>query len=140
MANIDRDYIDMGTLRINKISRNTFGLSGTVLFHKNLGDDVKAEIIVLHGPNKGHVYASPKESICKFTAEEKKVYPDLVEASNLPQPGTCPIPKNNYTVNNYIVRKEHLPKIVPAGTYYIEIVFSLLDSPIAGYSVEAIVT
>lgn len=140
MANIDSEYIDKGTLRIKKISRNTFGLSGTVFVHKNLGDDVKAEIIILHGPNKGRVFASQKESICKFTAEEKNVYPDLVEASNLPEPGTCPIPKNNYTVNNYIIRKEHLPKLVAPGNYFIEIVFLMFDSPIAGYWVEAIVS
>lgn len=130
----------MGTLRINKISRNTFGLSGTVLIHKNLGDDVKAEVLVLHGPKKGRVYASQKESICKFTAEEKKVYPDLVAASNLPEPGTCPIPKNNYTVNNYVVRKEHLPKLVAPGDYFIEVLFFIDDAAIAGYSVEAVVT
>lgn len=140
MPNFDHEYIDMGTLRVKKISRNTFGLSGTVLVHKNLGDDVKAEIIVLRGPNKDRFYTSKSESICKFTSEEKKVYPDLVEASNLPAPGTCPIPKNNYTVNNYIVRKEHLPKIVPPGTYFIEILLLIFDSPIAGYSVEAIIT
>lgn len=140
MANVDREYIDMGTLRIKKISRNTFGLSGTLLINKNLGDDVKAEVLVLHGPKKGRFYGSQKESICKFIAEEKKVYPDLVEASNLPEPGTCPIPKNNYTINNYVVKKENLPKLVPAGDYFIEVMFFIDDSAIAGYSVEAIVT
>lgn len=128
----------MGTLRIRKVSRNTFALSGTVMILKTLGDDVKLEVIIMHG-RKTRVYAPPKESICKFIAEEKRIYPGLVEVSNFPEPGTCPILKNNYTITNYIVRTENLPKIVPLGTYFIDILATIDGSSIAGYTLEAVI-
>ena len=42
---------------------------------------------------KGPLFFNIERPICQFIAEDEDLYPGLHEKSNLPEPGTCPLPK-----------------------------------------------
>jgi hypothetical protein len=77
------------------------------------------------------------EPICNFIKNDKFAYPEVHKNSNLPPPGTCPILKNNYTVNSLHLDAEKLPSL-PPGKYAVKIIYSSEGKNLAGYTVKII--
>jgi uncharacterized protein (DUF2141 family) len=77
------------------------------------------------------------EPICNFIKNDKFVFPALHKSSNLPAPGTCPILKNNYTVNSMQVEAEKFPSL-PPGKYAVKVFYASEGKILAGYTVKII--
>lgn len=53
-------------------------------------------------PN-GALLLKKSQPFCDYIKNDNLVWPDLVKASNMPHQKTCPFPKGNYTIKNYVV-------------------------------------
>jgi hypothetical protein len=85
---------------------------------------------------KGFSFYKGSEPVCNFIKNDKLIYPDLLKFSNLPEPGTCPILKGNYTVNNMHFDVDRYPTL-PPGPYQIKASYSIKGRVIGGYLVKA---
>ncbi|EAT41907.1 AAEL006495-PA [Aedes aegypti] len=121
----DQSFYKPGTLRLTKKSRNMLVVSGTWEFLQNMGADI--QIVrsffyknALTGQyQKVHIL---KQSLCDFVNKDTLIMPKIREVSNVPEPGSCPIPKGRYTIENYRYElPEALP--VPPGDYRVVIQF-----------------
>ncbi|KAM7348233.1 chemosensory protein A 7a [Cochliomyia hominivorax] len=134
----DTKYIDWDTLGLKKKGRNQFVVGGSVTLNLNLADEQKINIQIFpydkERKAKGPLIFNLEKEICKFIAEDEDMYPGVKEKSNLPDPGTCPVPKGEYTIDDYEVQADFLPDDIPKGDYLL--VFLLKDgiTPVAGFT------
>ncbi|KXJ69247.1 hypothetical protein RP20_CCG028118 [Aedes albopictus] len=100
----DPNFYKPGTLRITKKSRNLMVVAGSFELLQNAGEDVQAVFTLLRKniltDQYWEVWAQNKP-LCAFLNEDTFVLPALREVSNLPEAGTCPIPKGRYNIDNY---------------------------------------
>jgi Protein of unknown function (DUF1091) len=71
---------------------------------------------------------------CEFIEKETMFYPGLVENSDAPKPGTCPLPKGVYTINNYLMDSSQIPQNFE-GKYRGRIIVLLNDKMVDDASV-----
>ncbi|XP_062556671.1 uncharacterized protein LOC134221493 [Armigeres subalbatus] len=112
----DPDFYNQGTLRITKKSRNLLVVSGTFLTFVNIGDDCVFEYSVHYkSPVTGNhrTILQRQMPFCEFINTDTLVLPKLREVSNIVKKGECPVPKGNYTIQNY---KFELPEALPLPT------------------------
>ncbi|XP_035783208.1 uncharacterized protein LOC118461696 [Anopheles albimanus] len=131
--------VDYGTMRLTRKARNTFSILGSFSLLQNVGDD--AEIMWAAyklEPFNGHrqKYGAGAGKLCQVIAGDEVVYPQVQQKSNLPPKGTCPIPKGNYTINDFVLDEKSLPPFVPPGEWLMEIKM-LRDGKLGGgYGVQ----
>lgn len=112
----DPNFYNPGTLRITKKSHNELVISGTVEFLQNVGEDIQFQYSMSRKEVLTGRYRKFKErklSLCEFVSTDTFLIPKLRTVSNIPEPGTCPLPKGRYTIQNY---KHELPKVIFTST------------------------
>ncbi|TMW54189.1 hypothetical protein DOY81_000773 [Sarcophaga bullata] len=127
----DQKYVDWDTLALKQKGRNKFVIQGNIILNLNLGDEQKINLQVFpydkERKAKGPLCFNIERPICQFIAEDEDIYPGLREKSNLPEPGTCPLAKNEYSIDDYEMKADFLPADTPKGDYLL--VFLILDGP-----------
>ncbi|EAT41906.1 AAEL006504-PA [Aedes aegypti] len=115
----DPSVYKTGTLRVTKKSRNLVVVSGTWELLQNMGEDVECVHSVFRKSELSGQYKKfmeSKQAFCEYFNKDMIFLPKIREVSNLPEPGICPLPKGNYTVENYTYElQEALP--MPPGDY-----------------------
>ncbi|ETN57898.1 hypothetical protein AND_010526 [Anopheles darlingi] len=116
------DLIDYGTVRMTRKGRNTFSILGSFTLFINVGDEAQImwEAYKLDRSGNKNKYGSGSGRLCKVLAGDEFVYPSLLEKSNFPPRDTCPFPKGNYTIYDYVLDDKSLPPFVPAGEWLME--------------------
>lgn len=85
---------------------------------------------------KGIPLVKGKEPACDFIKNDEKFYPYLLKTSDVPQPGTCPIPKANYTITDFVVPLDVLPNVTP-GKYELKVSYTTQGKQIGGYTIKS---
>ncbi|XP_017869910.1 PREDICTED: uncharacterized protein LOC108618422 [Drosophila arizonae] len=126
----DDSWVDWGTLRMKKVSRNQYTLDGEFEFKRNIGDEQKLSLQVFSydegAKQKGPMVMNVNKPFCEFVNEDVDTYPNLQKKSNMPEQGDCPFPKGKYTIDNYELETTFLPDDAPKGDYLLEL--TLLDN------------
>uniref|UniRef100_A0A182IMF7 MD-2-related lipid-recognition domain-containing protein n=1 Tax=Anopheles atroparvus TaxID=41427 RepID=A0A182IMF7_ANOAO len=78
-----------------------------------------------------HTFINGHGSLCKIIASDEVIYPSLLETSTLPPQNSCPFPKGNYTIYDYIADEEKLPAALPLSEWQVELTLTL-DAKICG--------
>ncbi|XP_065090371.1 uncharacterized protein LOC135711430 [Ochlerotatus camptorhynchus] len=100
----DPEFLDMGTLRVTKKSRNLLVVSGTWECFQTMGDEVQFVLSLFSKNRLTGEYSKITEqqsTACKYINSDTLLVPKIREASNIPERGTCPIPKGKFTINNF---------------------------------------
>ncbi|XP_058060337.1 uncharacterized protein LOC131211018 [Anopheles bellator] len=133
------DFVDYGTLRLVRKARNTFAVSGTLSILQNIGDEAYIFYVIYKlGAFDGQrrKYLDGNGRVCKLISGDEYIYPQMLNYSNLPSKDTCPFPKGNYTVNDFVVDERKLPAIIPPGEWLI-VVKLMRDGKLgAGYRIN----
>ncbi|XP_062556670.1 uncharacterized protein LOC134221492 [Armigeres subalbatus] len=109
----DPKFFDPGTLRITKKSRNMLVVSGSYQSFENLGDDYQfMYCLKLKSPVTGNyrIVLQRQMPVCEFMDTDTNILPKLREVSNISKQGECPVPRANYTIQNF---KVALPETLP---------------------------
>ncbi|KAH8387268.1 hypothetical protein KR093_006021 [Drosophila rubida] len=134
--NDDEKWIDWGDLRMKKVARNQFTLTGSFEVKRNLGDEQKVSMQVFmyddSTQEKGPMVMNVEKPFCQFVNEDEDTYPYVQKASNLPEQGQCPFPKGSYTIDKYELETSFLPDDAPKGDYLIELNTLDKDMPVTG--------
>lgn len=69
-------------------------------------------------PN-GDLLVRNKQPVCDFTKKDTLVYPDLIDASNLPKNRPCPLTKGNYTIDNFVINDSKFGPL-PYGKFLVK--------------------
>ncbi|KAI8035439.1 uncharacterized protein LOC128260668 [Drosophila gunungcola] len=129
-------WVDWGTLRMKKIGRNQFAVSGDFEFKLNMGDEQKITLRVFvydsKASRKGPLVMNVNKPFCKFIKEDEDTYPHIQKVSNLPEQGKCPFPKGKYTIDKYEMETNFLPDNAPKGDYLLQLSLQDRDIPVAG--------
>ncbi|XP_039433816.1 uncharacterized protein LOC120416197 [Culex pipiens pallens] len=133
--NSDKAFINYGTLRVSKKSRNLFVVAGYFEYLQNVDDNTKVDYAIYYNDNKKPMIAG-KQGYCKVLDNDSGVLRRLREVSNMPPPGTCPFPKGRITINNYELDDSQLPMTLPPGQY--TLVMKMIESNElkAGYKIK----
>jgi ganglioside GM2 activator len=51
----------------------------------------------------GHLLFRKELPVCDYIKREVMIWPKLEKASNLPKNKPCPLPKGNYTIENFVI-------------------------------------
>ena len=128
------DYISFQNLRVKRYNKTVHAVNGGINFNIDFGEGWD---VVMHcwrsklGNNQWELTAlkAPRQNVCDFV---KTVYKDQIQtefhdSSDLPVfmdgDSTCPFPKGNYTLTNYMADVRNFPTSLQDGTYRIEIFF-----------------
>ncbi|KAH8300981.1 hypothetical protein KR044_007702 [Drosophila immigrans] len=140
--NDDEKWIDWGDLRMKKVSKNKFTLTGSFEFKRNMGDEEKAsssknlsmQVFMYDDTTqeKGPMVMNVQKPFCQFVNEDEDTYPYLQKASDLPEQGQCPYPKGSYTIDKYELETTFLPDDAPKGDYLVELNILDKDIPVTG--------
>ncbi|KAH8407374.1 hypothetical protein KR215_005018 [Drosophila sulfurigaster] len=134
--NDDEKWVDWGDLRMKKVSKNKFTLTGTFEFKRNMGDEQKLSMQVFmyddSTQEKGAMVMNVEKPFCQFVNEDEDTYPYLQKSSDLPEQGGCPFPKGTYTIDKYELETTFLPDDAPKGDYLIELNTLDKDMPVTG--------
>ncbi|KAL7743817.1 hypothetical protein ACLKA6_000224 [Drosophila palustris] len=132
----DTKWIDWGDLRMKKVSRNKFTLTGSFDVNMNMGDEQRLSLQVFNYDDntneKGALVMNVNKPFCQFVNEDEDTYPYMQKASDLPDQGNCPFPKGHYTINSYELETTFLPDNAPKGDYLIELNALDKDIPVTG--------
>lgn len=117
----DLEFYNPGTLRVTKKSRNLLLITGSWDLFQNIGENVQFVNIVLRKnlvTGRYQKIMEQKLTFCDFVNKDTLIVPKIREVSNIPEPGTCPLPKGRFTINDY---KFELPEALPLppGDYLI---------------------
>ncbi|XP_050100880.1 uncharacterized protein LOC126581342 [Anopheles aquasalis] len=116
--------VDYGTVRLTRKGRNTFSILGSFSVLQNIGDE--AEIMwtaykLDPFSDRRQKYGAGAGKLCQVIAGDELVYPQLLQVSDFPPKGTCPFPKGNYTIDEYVLDERSLPPFIPPGEWLVEI-------------------
>lgn len=109
----DLEFFNPGTVRITKKSRNLLLITGSWDVFQNIGPDVQGVNILLRKnplTDRYQKLMEQKMPFCEFMNKDTLIIPKIRQVSNIPEAGTCPIPKGRYTIDNY---KFELPEALP---------------------------
>uniref|UniRef100_A0A182NQW2 MD-2-related lipid-recognition domain-containing protein n=1 Tax=Anopheles dirus TaxID=7168 RepID=A0A182NQW2_9DIPT len=117
------DVVDFGTLRMKKVGPNKCVITGSIMLFQNFGDEVtvSGKLFRKASGTGGVPYFAHINTFCKMLVKDVLIYPQLLEHSNFPPQGTCPITKGNYTVDNFLVDLKKLPQVVPYGEWLLQL-------------------
>lgn len=71
-------------------------------------------MIELRSVLNGEVLMKAEKPFCDLWTTEKTVIPEIRKASNMPET-SCPVPKGNYTITNYVIDQTKFE--LPPGSY-----------------------
>ncbi|XP_016946327.1 uncharacterized protein LOC108021998 [Drosophila biarmipes] len=135
-------WVEWETLRMKKVSRNKFVVSGDFEFKLNMGDQQKIALMVFtydsNARKRGPMVLNVNKPFCQFINEDEDTYPQIQKVSNLPEQGKCPFPKGKYQIDNYEMETNFLPDNAPKGDYLLLLTMMDNEIPVAG--LEATVT
>ncbi|XP_065365718.1 uncharacterized protein CheA7a [Calliphora vicina] len=138
----DQKYVNWDTLGLQQKGRNKFVVGGSFTLNLNLADEQKLNLQVFPYDKdkqaKGPLVFNIEREVCKFIAEDEDIYPGIKDKSNLPDPETCPLPKGEYTIEDYEMNADFLPADTPKGDYLLVFLLKEGMSPVAGFT--AIIT
>ncbi|XP_055644757.1 uncharacterized protein LOC129780469 [Toxorhynchites rutilus septentrionalis] len=135
----DPAFMDYGTLRVAKKSRNLFVIAGEFEFFTNMDDSTKIVYEIFYGDNSKPLL-SGETGFCESLNHDTKVMRRLRELSNLPGTGVCPFPKGKYNINKYELDDSQLPLAIPAGKYTLSVVMIVENEVKAGYKLYSTVS
>uniref|UniRef100_A0A182MTH5 MD-2-related lipid-recognition domain-containing protein n=1 Tax=Anopheles culicifacies TaxID=139723 RepID=A0A182MTH5_9DIPT len=118
------DILDYGTIRLTRQGKNQLGVSGSFSILQNAGSETQ------------QMFINGRGSLCEIVAKDEVIYPHLLESSNLPPQDSCPFPKGNYTIYNYVMDEQRLPPAVPASEWIIETLLSRDGKIGAGFRIN----
>ncbi|XP_050071353.1 uncharacterized protein LOC126559267 [Anopheles maculipalpis] len=120
------DMIDYGTIRLTRQGKNQLGVSGSFTVLQNAGRETQVRWIVYKVNFMGNkqMFVNGAGSLCEIIAQDEVVYPHLLEMSNLPPQDSCPFPKGNYTIHNYVLDEQRFPPALPASDWIMEVILT----------------
>lgn len=92
--NTDLNIINPGSVRIARLTRTEFGVSGDIYLFKSINNKGLVDMIINRvavGNNPIQVHRK-QGKLCDFIQTDDQFYPKLVKSSNFPEP-QCPFPK-----------------------------------------------
>ncbi|XP_058117683.1 uncharacterized protein LOC131289037 [Anopheles ziemanni] len=127
------DFVDYGTIRLTRKQKNTFSIAGSFTVFQNAGTEMQAHWTIYKIDFMGakHKFVDGHGSLCQIIAKDATIYPSLLESSNLPPQDSCPFPKGNYTIYNYIADEEKFPPALPLSEWLMEVTL-MLDGQLCG--------
>ncbi|XP_017001429.2 uncharacterized protein CheA7a [Drosophila takahashii] len=130
------NWVVWGTLRMKKVSRNKFVVSGDFEFKLNMADQQKIALMVFtydqNTKKRGAMVLNVNKPFCQFIKEDEDTYPQILKVSNLPEQGKCPFPKGKYQIDNYELETNFLPDNAPKGDYLLQLTLMDREIPVAG--------
>uniref|UniRef100_A0A182VW48 MD-2-related lipid-recognition domain-containing protein n=1 Tax=Anopheles minimus TaxID=112268 RepID=A0A182VW48_9DIPT len=132
------DMLDYGTIRLTRQGKNQLGVSGSFTVLQNMGTETRVRWIIYKVDifGKKQMFINGAGSLCEIIAKDEVVYPHLLELSNLPPQDSCPFPKGNYTIHNYVLDEQRLPPAVPASDWVVESYMSRQGKIGAGFKIN----
>ncbi|XP_053690739.1 uncharacterized protein LOC128739285 [Sabethes cyaneus] len=115
VSNYDKTAILLGTIRLTRMSRNNFVVTGDVEYLKNFGN----EYTVRNSLDR-LIYAK-SEPFCDLFNSPYVFMKRFREASGVPPGNYCPLPKNRYVVDNFRIQDTDLPLVALKDTYTISV-------------------
>ncbi|KAG5673764.1 hypothetical protein PVAND_003784 [Polypedilum vanderplanki] len=122
----DNDYIDFGTLRVTKVKKNYYSISGNFEIKQNLGNEKKI-LLEIKSKTTGSLIYKREDLLCTFLQKENLIIPGLIQKSNIPtdvMTDLCPFPSGDYWIKNYTIDESKF-LTAPIGNYNTKI--SLLE-------------
>ena len=87
----DETFMDYGTFRAARKSKNLYILAGNLEFKRNVGDKTNVRYEVFNEQNQLVFFG--EKSFCEWMKTDTIIYPDLSKASNMPDGRECPLKK-----------------------------------------------
>ncbi|EAT41910.1 AAEL006503-PA [Aedes aegypti] len=112
----DPSFIDYGTLRVSKKSRNVFVIDGKFELFQNGGDETRIVYQITFGDQRQPMF-SGDVGYCESIDNDGVILTKLREVSNIPPKGTCPFPKGEYHIDKYQLDESQIPPMIPHGKY-----------------------
>ncbi|XP_062554887.1 uncharacterized protein LOC134219980 isoform X4 [Armigeres subalbatus] len=131
----DPNFIDYGTLRVSKKSRNLFVIDGKYELFQNGGDEVRIVYQIVYGSQSQPMF-SGNIGFCESINGDGVVLTKLRQVSNLPPKGTCPYPKGKYYVDKYQLDESQIPPMLPPGQYTLTVQMVLSGQIKGGYKLK----
>lgn len=123
----DTKFINFNDLRLRKINKTHHNVNGDVNILHDIGNDFQLQVQQFVKTGEGYqptaMHFGPFKA-CDFVQKEKLFVPAILEASNFPQNGSCPLKKNIYHINGFDFPLKYSPFHFE-GDYMFE--FRLLD-------------
>ncbi|KAH8396320.1 hypothetical protein KR222_008139 [Zaprionus bogoriensis] len=140
----DSNWMDWGDLRMKKVSKNKFVVTGSFENKRNFGNEQRLSMQVFAydelAKEKGPLVLNVNKPFCQFVNEDEDTYPYLLKVSDLPPQDECPFPKGKYTINKYELETTFLPDDAPKGDYLVELNFLDKEIPVTGLVVSVTLT
>ncbi|XP_058465343.1 uncharacterized protein LOC131438946 [Malaya genurostris] len=118
--NTDSSLLSFGTLRLSRKARNVFVVTGAFELFKNVDNDYKISTELFFAQSTSPLFSSTSGA-CDTMSSDNELLNRLRNVSNLPPPGTCPIKKGVYQIDDYVLDENQLPVMAWKGTYKIVI-------------------
>ncbi|XP_035919678.1 uncharacterized protein LOC118517546 [Anopheles stephensi] len=120
------DMLDYGTIRLTRQGKNELGVSGSFTVFQNTGKEAQVRWTVYKIDFMGNkrMFINGAGSLCEIIAQDEVVYPHLLEKSNLPPQDSCPFPKGNYTIHNFVLDEQRFPPALPASDWIVETILT----------------
>uniref|UniRef100_A0A1L8DNL4 Putative conserved secreted protein n=2 Tax=Nyssomyia neivai TaxID=330878 RepID=A0A1L8DNL4_9DIPT len=90
----------------------------------------ETSMAMYHSPkNDGkyeEIFKLPKEKICDYMKGElykDHIYPEFKELSNIPEPGTCPVPKGVYKIAEHVINVDDAKGLGKIGGWRMDTTF-----------------
>uniref|UniRef100_A0A1S4HDC0 MD-2-related lipid-recognition domain-containing protein n=3 Tax=gambiae species complex TaxID=44542 RepID=A0A1S4HDC0_ANOGA len=129
--------VDFGTLQVQNAGTNMCSISGQFCLLQSFGDDVTVSTKLYRkatGMN-GIPYYMFSCTLCELIKKDTTIYPQLIEYSNFPVQGTCPVPKGNYTLRNFVLDMTKMPLVMPYGEWILLLQYSKNYEALAGQEI-----
>ncbi|XP_053670847.1 uncharacterized protein LOC128721149 [Anopheles nili] len=132
-----KDLMDYGTIRPNRQGRNELGVTGSFTVFQNIGAETQIHWSVYKVDIMGHkrMFLDGTGSLCQIIAKDESIYPQLLETSNLPPQDSCPFPKGNYTIFNYILDEQRFPPVAIRSDWLFEVIITRDGKVCGGFRV-----
>ncbi|XP_052890338.1 uncharacterized protein LOC128298610 [Anopheles moucheti] len=120
------DMLEYGTIRLTRHGKNELGVEGSFRVLQNAGTETQVRWTVYKIDFMGNkrMFVNGAGTLCDILAKDEVIYPALLEVSNLPAQDSCPFPKGNYTINNYVLDEHRFPPALPASDWIIETIMT----------------
>lgn len=136
----DNDQIFKYDVDVVKKDDTTFIVKGKVDQLKDIEENMKIEIKLYHGKDGEELKEIMKKErpVCEFMKGPYKtfIYPKFEKTSNIPKPEKCPVPKENYVINETEFDANKFKKFSMPGKWKIEARLMQEDKIISGIVME----
>uniref|UniRef100_A0A182HK71 MD-2-related lipid-recognition domain-containing protein n=1 Tax=Anopheles arabiensis TaxID=7173 RepID=A0A182HK71_ANOAR len=129
--------VDFGTLQVQNAGTNMCNINGKFSLLQSFGDDVtvSAKLYRKATGMNGIPYYMFSSTLCELIKKDTTIYPQLIEHSNFPVQDTCPVPKGNYTLRNFVLDMTKIPLVLPLGEWILLLQYSKNYEALAGQEI-----